>query len=434
MIDYMNYLLQVKDEESSELIRFAIENLMDSDGEFRLEMSEAGLSHLYLYHDLGDITPFLVNLGEEQLIKNLLSKVDNLVRRDGGLVSGSLTFGRFKGFSKSYEYTDFLLGLEDCYRSLHTPQSKNILLSQVKHAEKIFKFGNKHSSYYSNRFRVSIPIVDTRDIMFIEIYCDLSESLESDIFLSNAMNQFHYFRELRKSDSYGLLPDFQMNRLLIKLLGYKPNYTLMKNHTNALHAYIRLYDKTKDSEILFEIEDLVDSISKHFQRGDGSFSDTIRVEDPEASLKASFAMIEFFVEYQLVTGDNRYEGKALDIVQFWEDRLGSTGLFPMSSGTTSSFIDSQTDMVISLWRLGALAQNHNVVTLGDKAFYGLREFHGKNRFPLNVDVNTGLVLDNTIRTKFVFLYLKALIALKIRNTNLNLLNTDNELRRLLRDR
>jgi hypothetical protein len=270
--------------------------------------------------------------------------------------------------------------------------------------------------------------------MFIEVYCDLWNSLGDETYLQTAVKLFDDFARLRLKDKLGLLPDFHMNALLKRLLGVKPNYTLMKNQTNSLQAYLRLYDETKELKVLQEVDSLFVSIIHNFQLGVGQFSDSTKKFDSDVSLKASFALIEFIIEYQLVTKDARYLQHAIDIADFWRSKIGKTGLFPMTSENSISFIDSQTDMVISLWRLGALINDKSTLALGDLAFVALRLHHAQKSFPLYVNVTTGEVTNSTIRTKFVFLYLKTLIALRVRNSQIQDLNIDLNFRRLLRDR
>jgi hypothetical protein len=208
----------------------------------------------------------------------------------------------------------------------------------------------------------------------------------------------------------------------------------MKNHTNTLHAYLRLFEITRNDEVLTELIDLYSQICNKFAISKGAFSDSLAVDSSEASLKASFSMIEFICDYFILIPDEWALNLGFDIAKFWQSKMGKTGLFPMSSNAKISFIDSQTDMTVSLWRIANLTSSKFLEQSADKSFEALYEFHAKQDFALNVDIDKGTVISNSIRTKFVFLYTKALIANQQRKTNLSKLNSDSKFRRLLRDR
>ena len=214
----------------------------------------------------------------------------------------------------------------------------------------------------------------------------------------------------------------------------KKHYTLMKNQTNTLHAYLRLYEITNNIEVLDEINEFFLNCCSRFSISKGRFSDSPSAESRKASLRASFALIEFICDYYIIVKDEAVLLIGLEIAYFWISIIGPTGLFPMDSESTMSFIDSQTDMIVSLWRLAGITGDKTIMDTADKAYHALCEYHGRQGYPLNVDINTGEVINKTVRTKFLFLYLKAVIAYEKRCKNITLLNSQPELRRLLRDR
>ena len=420
--------------EVSNLIKFVDDKLTDDNGELRHELTDSGLSNIFIYHDLGDITPFLLELEQYTMLEKIISKLSERLKKEKFLISRSPTFGRFYGFIKSYEYTDFLIGLEDLNRTYKNSKINALLIYYINQTLEIFKFEGSHSSYYHSKLRLSVPIIDSRDTTFIEIFCDLSDSLENDLYLEVALKLFQKFKKIRHSDELKLLPDYKTNLVIRRFLRIKPNYTLMKNHTNTLHAYLRLFEITRNDEVLIELIDLYSQICNKFTISKGAFSDSLSVDSSEASLKASFSMIEFICDYFILIPDEWALNLGFDIAKFWQSKMGKTGLFPMSSNAKISFIDSQTDMTVSLWRIANLTSSKFLEQSADKSFEALHEFHAKQDFALNVDIDKGTVISNSIRTKFVFLYIKALIANQQRKTNLSKLNLDPKFRRLLRDR
>lgn len=420
--------------EVSKILEFIKAHLTDNNGELRHELTNSGLSKIYIYHDLGDITPFLAELKEITILENIFHKMSERLQKEKYLISKSPTLGKFYGFAKSYEYTDFLIGLEDLNRNHESTKTRKMLISYVDQTTKIFKFKGPHSSYFYSKFRLSLPIIDTRDTTFIEIYCDLSESLENELYLRVAEKLFLRFKDIRKNDKFNLIPDYKTNFFFKKLLGIKNNYTLMKNHTNTLHAYLRLFEITQSDKVLWEINDLFAEICKNFMIAKGQFSDNLAINSNEASLKASFSMIEFICDYFIVTSDPWALNIAHDIAIFWQTKRGKTGLFPMTTNSKISFFDSQTDMTISLWRIADLTSSTFLEKSADNSFQALYQFHANQKFALNIDIDEGTVSCNSVRTKFVFLYLKALIAKSQSEIDLSSLNFDSRFRRLLRDR
>jgi hypothetical protein len=420
--------------EVSKILEFVEDHLVDINGELRHELTNSGLSEIYIYHDLGDITPFLIELKEIKILDNIFSKLLERLKNEKFLISKSPTLGKFYGFAKSYEYTDFLIGLEDLNRNRKCNKSTEILISSINQTVKIFKFKSLHSSYFYPKFRISIPIIDTRDTTFIEIFCDLSESLEDELYLDVAEKLFQRFKDIRNNDKLNLLPDYKANLLIRKLLSKKNNYTLMKNHTNTLHAYLRLFEITQNDIVILEIKELFSKICENFMVAKGQFSDDLSSNSNESSLKASFSMIEFICDYFIVTSDAWALNIAHDIAIFWHTKKGKTGLFPMTTNSKISFFDSQTDMTISLWRLADLTRSNFLKKSADDSFYALSKFHANQKFALNIDIDKGKVFCSTVRTKFVFLYLKALIAKRQSELDLSALNSDPKFRRLLRDR
>jgi hypothetical protein len=416
------------------LVEFAEKNLVDKNGEYRHELNNEGLSNIFIYHDLGDIVPFLLELGEYEILNRIMESLKARLNTETYLISRSKTLNRFQGLVKSYDYTDFLIGLEDLNRKRPETKANGLLKEYIQQTISIFRLDKKHSSYFYPKLKFRFPIVDSRDTTFIEIFCDLSESLNDEYYKDLAFEIFLRFKKIREKDILSLLPDFKMNYLIQKITKSKKQYSLMKNHTNTLHAYLRLYEITQNKEVLDEINEIFLNCCSRFSISKGKFSDSPSTDSSKASLKASFALIEFICDFYILVKNESVLSIGLEIANFWISIIGPTGLFPMDSDSNMSFIDSQTDMVISLWRLAGHTGDKTIMNVADRAYHALCEYHGRQGYPLNVDIKTGEIIDKTVRTKFVFLYIKAVIAYDKRCKNISLLNSQPELRRLLRDR
>lgn len=416
------------------LVEFAEKNLVDKNGEYRHELNNEGLSDILIYNDLGDIVPFLLELGKYEILNRIIESLKARTNTETYLVSRSKTLNRFRGLVKSYDYTDFLIGLEELNRTCLETKVNGLLKQYIDQTISIFRLDGKHSSYFYPKLKIRFPIVDSRDTTFIEIFCDLSDRLNDEYYKDLAFEIFLRFKKIREKEKLSLLPDFDMNYLIQKITKSKKQYSLMKNHTNTLHAYLRLYEITQNKEVLNEINEIFLNCCSSFCISKGKFSDSPSTNSSKASLKASFALIEFICDFYILVKNDSVLSIGLEIANFWISIIGSTGLFPMDSDSTMSFIDSQTDMIISLWRLAGLTGDKTIMDAADSAYHALCEYHGRQGYPLNVDVNTGEVIDKTVRTKFVFLFIKAVIAYDKRCKNISLLNSQPELRRLLRDR
>ena len=97
---------------------------------------------------------------------------------------------------------------------------------------------------------------------------------------------------------------------------------------------------------------------------------------------------------------------AKEIASYWLKFQGKTGLLPLYPSGKESFIDSETDMSIALKKLYEITSDNKYKTASDLIFDGFVKHHGKFDYPLSVNVDTGELVNDTQRTKFLALALK----------------------------
>lgn len=378
-----------------------------------------------LFPDLGDIVVFVENFGGRRLVEKQIEAYKKSLR-NGILVSQFPTLG-IRGFAKSYEYSDLLLGLVDNFTINPTEENKTLCVKNLEKAIEIFRFDKNISSFYYSTLGWHVPLVDTRDSMFIEIFLDAEKVFENPRYGEIAKNIY----EKIKSSYF-----FKKNNFLST---HTPNISgkvvVCKNNTNTLFAWLALYLETKDEEVLSSIKRLLSSLERRALTEGGGVVMNLYDEksDARANLTVSSALLDFSCDMFKFTGEAQALSIAKRIAEFWLKHQASTGLFPLKPSSKGSFLDSETDMSVALFKLFELTGSERYKSAADKCFQGIWQYHRKDNYPLSVDIESGKTIKNVQRTKFLALFLKLLI-LQISYADGRTIYGDKNLWNLLRDR
>ncbi len=438
MTDILSLDNKFLNEEAKRVINLLKKDFVFPDGSFFLEKDGNKIFKHHIFPDLGDFIIFFLYFGETEFVYKQIDLFKKSLA-DGLLISEYKSFG-ISGLAKSYDYTDLLIGLFDLYMHDKNQENKIFLIESTNTAVKIFNLKGKVRSYYYPKFKVRLPLVDTRDGTFIEFFCDMYEETKNSEYLYIANNIFNQLVKINYYRKTGFLPEFDSPGYIKSIFGRivaneKYNTSpIIKNDTNSLFGFLALAKKG-NKNALIEIWRMVDSIMKLTENTDGAIPLIYNPEvvDRVSSLPATFPMIDFLCDLYEYTKDVRAIEYAKKLADFWIGKQGKTGLFPKNSNDAYSWFDSETDMSVSLYKLWEISDDVKYKNSADLCTLGILKYHGSRDYVLMVDINNGSVINSTQRTKFIALFLK-LIILRIEYNKGSKIYANKNLFDLLRDR
>lgn len=419
--------------EARRIITLLKSDFVLDNGALCLNIHDDYKSPFHIFPDLGDILPFLIYFREDEFIEQQI-KVFKQTLKDGILFSEFPTF-RIKGLAKSYEYSDLLLGLIDYNNFKKNIESKDLLLDNINKAIDIFKFNNNFCSFYWHKFKINLPVKDSRDGMMIELFVEIYNICKDKKYLDIAYNIYNKLTSTSFYRKHNIFPTFSANRLLSLFSEKFRQGKLGKCNTNTLFAMLSLYQAIKDDKILNSIIKTVKNIQDKATVDKGGL---VAVYIPaskikQACLTPSFAMLDFLCDFYHVYNRQEDLDFAKDIAEYWINLQHKNGLFPLFNDKVETFIDSETDMSVALYKLYELTNDNKYKDSADKCLEGIITMHGKYDYVLSIDINSGKVLNGSKKSKFLTLFLKLLI-LKYELLQSNCIYKDKKLFNLLKDR
>jgi hypothetical protein len=128
-------------------------------------------------------------------------------------------------------------------------------------------------------------------------------------------------------------------------------------------------------------------------------------------LSTNFAMIDVMADLYRALGDERFLQTALAGSDYWlEQQSARTGLFPDEAGAERSYLDGNTDLIVTLMRMHELTGEDKYMHSALRSLKGVLKYH---RAPLgyvrDVHLHTGEPLGWRVETRFVALLLKPLL-------------------------
>jgi hypothetical protein len=400
--------------EAQKVISIVKRDLLLPNGALGLERSGNKLRPFNIFSDLGDFLSFLLYFGEEEFIDKQIEILKKELGSKGILVSQFPTLG-INGLAKTYEYTDLLLGLTDYYLYKRDEKSKKLLLEVADKAIEIFSLDSNPTSFYKVGLG-QLPVLDTRDGTLIECFLDIARATKEKKYIDVAKNIYKHLFNNSFYRKYHLLPTFTTYQWLIPFLrGSKFHMfreaEICKNSTNTIFALHSLYKHTKDESVKDNIFKMIDGIRSLANKSGGIYK-TYNPKNKNKSiisLTPSFAMLDLLCDTYRLFRRGEDLAFARDIASFWLKQEGKTGLLPLISGKKDSFIDSETDMSVALIKLYEITGEDKYKSASERIFKGMIEFHGKLDYCLSVNIDTGNLVSDAQRTKFLTLFLKLLI-------------------------
>lgn len=399
--------------EGDRIIQLLQTDFLLPSGALSLQRIQGNLDQRTSLSDLGDIVPFLLYFqGHDLAVRQI--EAARSIAPDGLLLSETPTHG-VRGFYKSYEYTDYILGLLAYYDYSRQPTDKNYLTQTIDTAVTLFRFNHNWISYNHRGWPWQLPIRDYRDGMFVELLAQATVVLEQPSYLQLAQA----FSDQLVADSqwkrWGIWPSFSFGgrayHLWSRLFPRLRRFELVKANSNTIFGLLQLYRQAPKQSLRIAIETSLSAISENFTTPEGKVWSQFEpgIGASKETVTAAFTLIEMLCDASVVLRQPSYVGVARRIADYWLLQQSNLGLFPLSPGRSKSFVDSNTDMIVALYKLAELSMETRYRQAADRCLDGMVTTFGRHNYPLHLDVTTGEVVNNVIKSKFLALFLKAII-------------------------
>jgi len=424
-------------QEAKRIIELIKKDFVLPDGRLALRRQKGVLTQLDMFADLGDVIPFFLYFQESEFIDRQIELFQKNLHK-GIYVSEVPTKGFFY-FSKSYDYTDLILGLLDYYNYQPTETKLRLLLNQIETVIKLFNYTGNFRSFYSPTIKMTIPVKDFRDGMMIELFVELYQVLKDKRYLKVAENIYQHIVKNDFFRSNHLFPTYSVPIGIDRVLKFAgidifDQAEIMKSNTNTLYGMLALYLVDKNPTILDNIYRTISAIHYKAMTFNNGVIKTWNVKHPtNRAFMVANSFMEFLCDFYFYNRRPADLYLAEQIAHYWLQLQAPTGLFPEFSDGRETFVDSETDFIISLYKLYELTSNEKYRQAADKCLAGLLEYHGQKDYPLKIDVIDGHITVDEQKTKFLALALKPLI-LMIELSQGKTIYQDKALFSLLRDR
>jgi uncharacterized protein YyaL (SSP411 family) len=385
--------------------------------------------------DLGDVIPFLLYFQRFDLTKELVVKALEKAGNRGLLVSETPFYG-IGSLIKSYEQTDYILGLLEYVRIVQDQRVKDATLKIINSLEETFRFSSNWTSFAHSTFGFHLPLRDFRDGMFIELFIEAGNIYQDSKFYDLAQCLADQLLISRFWLRHGIWPAYEAQGVGRIWNRHKLNYAeLEKANSNSLFGLIALQQIRPSVQISNAISRTMNAMEAHFSTAEGEVFNqwSPHTSGTQSSVTAAFNLIELYCDLYYTTRAPEYLKAAEKIAGFWCATQSKIGLFPVARDSQRSFIDSNTDMIIALHKLSELTQDGQWAKHADLCLHGMITYFLPQGFPLYVNVETGQTDSGIQKSKFIILFLKPVILYEklIQGTKIY---QDLELFNLLRDR
>lgn len=349
--------------------------------------------------DFGDVAPFIAMYGGEDVC---LRHIEYISKHYKDL-----------GFNKAFAYTDLILGLIWYGRiGKYKEKAKDLA---IKLAAEV---GEKWMSNEGKLRSVSIagfklPFSYGIDSTFIEVWTELYRDTNQQSYADLAEKTFRYFSSLRVATKEGVIPArYSSSILFYPLQLRKPakfsEVHVMKDNTNYLFGLLDMVrlDICKD-EVKESFDFVYSALSERSNKNELNNHLTL---GKSSDLLSSFAFIDLSCDAYKVFKEDRYLNTAIVLADYWLSLPSSkTGLFPSNFNTKESYFDSETDMAVAFLKLYECTKEEKYIIKVGELLEGILNHHmTSDGFLLSVDIEDGSVISDSIKTKFVALFIKLL--------------------------
>lgn len=373
--------------------------------------------------DLGDFLPMLAYFGEEEIADIHFSYLEQSAH--------SLVF------QEAFKYTDLIFGLL-WYARVGVQRERALTLAKKVMDRCITSFftPSMHSFNGYKRAPSLLQVIDTSDSTFIEVFSEYASIMQEPMYQERADQVLKLLVEHTFFKQHHVLPMILSPRVSPRMLGIifgdkARHVRLMKQNTNFGFGVAELARHSPSFGSYRKVfADLISGIET-IVREPGSAHNLISEQgDPE--LLTAFSLIDLYMEGHAVFAVQEYLEQARKTADYWlKHQSPTTGLFPKRIGAQETYLDSETDMAIALFRLSEVSGEQKYFTAAERVLAGVWAHHrGSRGYILEVDVDSGKPLFVHYKTKYLALSLKPIIYLLESDT----MESSEVLRVLMKDR
>lgn len=432
----MNYRLAIE-----EVVAWTKQKYQHPLGGLARGISGGILSKEQLFNDFGDYIPFFAFLGEREFCAEQMAALRSH-RLKNYLLPPEF---KYLGIpcTRSYEHSDYLLGLLDIFEQLPGIVSKKEMEDNLSVVHEYFFSSNIPHSWVFDVWPHQLPLADCKDGIFVELFVDASRVLNEPRYLDWAEKIADFFVRAKKNN--GLLPNVvpsnKIGSVLINFLTKKEQRShigIIKYNISWWWALLALYRVSKKDDWLKEIHMSHSALCDYLLTADGAVMtgewEVDKIIPDEIKLVENFPALDWLIDCAFFLQDVAFLKTAEKIACFWlKQQSATTGLFPAIAGGIVDDMDNNTDMIIALIKLAEMTGNSVYAEAADRAIEGTWKFHRVEHekiYAHSVDISTGKIVDGGAKIKFICLWLKVLI---VRSTGRSPLS-DLNMWSLLRDR
>jgi hypothetical protein len=382
-------------------------------------MLAAGLSggratEAHILSDLGDYLPFLFLFGAERFTREHLRAAASLL--DDGLLRPR-SHKRGLQIATTFEHSDLLLGLLWHARRTGDSAAFDLADQVARRLRESFQLGAGTRSFFIPALRTAIPILDTRDGLFLELFAEHPELPGSRATASGLLSELLSISTFRRMGLFPALAPSSGGALFSLLPRARRKFAtflFMKHNSNAVYGLLAAARTLGDDAARSALRTWVAAIERHVITEDGYIIHSARLAgesltSPEIRATSNHTAIDLFSDLAYGLGSDRCLSIARRVADAWLRIQGETGLFPNAPGLRHDDLDVQTDMIVALAKVGELTGEDRYREAAALTLDGVLRYHRRDSgYVLRVDVGSGNVISTFMKTKFIALFLKAL--------------------------
>ncbi len=382
-----------------------------------------------LLSELGDYVPFFWVLGEQDFVNRQIDILHRRFKKTLAIFTKP-QIRRFHGIGlpgkcrtrlphvDSQDYVEILYGLLELYELSGTSRFLELAVEIFERVKKLFYRMGAIRTWHIMPFGPTLSLADALSGMYIEIAADLARLTGQAKYLEFAETLANFWIQTPLFQSFGIFPAMQIEWPWDRLPIFKRRLSrtfLAKENTSVAYGLFSLAGTPHHKEWALNALDLwITGLYNHFATKDLVLAHTpifYATDQYGPVLSTNFAVVDLLCDMYRLKKEHRYIELAKGIADYFlRFQSPFTGLFPDQPGFSRSYIDGNTDIAVSMAKLSELTQIPSYRESGRKAVMGVITYHKcRYGFYREVDIETGAVIDNTVDTRFVSLFLKPLI-------------------------
>lgn len=358
-----------------------------------------------LLDDFGDVSPFLIQYGEKELVKNHFDNSKPFI--EGGLFC-------YNNEIKLFDNHDWLLGLIDAYRQTNDDVYLSTAIEAVETLINDFLIDgiliDKKISF--KNLDCFLGKANPYNGGYVELLLELYLVTTNKYYLELSEKIIRAWAETPYFISEGLFPYIasQRFRFLNPVFKYRSLVAarLFKSNTNLIYSIISLYELTDSNEWKYILVKWLSGFER-LMFDDGKVNMIVpHFGVPKLNdLKAGFSAFDILCDlYKVNIAKEKTLFMATKIADYWIDLQWDNGLWPISEGRNENHIDANIDLAVALTKFYSITKNTKYWEAYLRAKKGLFKNH-YTQFGYVMSVNKkGDCINSEIKVKYQSLFLK----------------------------